>query len=394
MPEGFAGYRGCRFERRSTTPRKVYLPLAFRATLKLAPQRSRILCANLKHAWLVLAIDPFRRVSSIEESVMSAIALRYVSVVFFAFLGASAFAQEAWPTRPINVIVPFPPAGGADLAARPLASQLERVLKQPVLIVNRPGAAGALGMTAAAGSKPDGHTLLVTLPSFNILPEVDALFQKQPAFTRDQFVPIARLTADPPILVANPAVPWKSVKDIVAAARRLPGEMMYSHSGVYGPSHIPMEMFASAAGIRLQDVPYVGGAPAMTAVLAGQATMWASPPALAAPHVQARKVRVFATWGAERNPMFPEAATLLESGYKSEFYFWVGMFALRGTPEPVIRQLRDAVRQVATSEDYRSAMSKVLTPVAYLDAPEFQKFLGEDARRIGEAVRTMPKFAQ
>jgi tripartite-type tricarboxylate transporter receptor subunit TctC len=325
---------------------------------------------------------------------MTAFSARSLPAIAVALFSASAIAQEAWPSRPVSVIVPFPPAGGADLAARPLANQLERLLKQPVLIVNRPGAAGALGMTAAAGSKPDGHTLLVTLPSFNILPEVDSLFQKSPAFTRDQFVPVARLTADPPILVANPAVPWKSVKDIVAAARRLPGEMMYSHSGVYGPSHIPMEMFASAAGIRLQDVPYVGGAPAMTAVLAGHATMWATPPALAAPHVQAGKVRVFATWGAERNPMFSAAPTLLESGYNAEFYFWVGMFALRGTPEPVVRQLRDAVRQVATSEDYRSAMSKVLTPVAYLDGPEFQKFLDADARRIGQAVRTMRKFTQ
>jgi tripartite-type tricarboxylate transporter receptor subunit TctC len=170
--------------------------------------------------------------------------------------------------------------------------------------------------------------------------------------------------------------------------------MMYSHSGVYGPSHIPMEMFANAAGIRLQDVPYVGGAPAMTAVLAGHATMWSSPPALAAPHVKAGKVRVFATWGAERNPMFPEAPTLIESGYNVEFYFWVGLFALRGTPDAVVRQLRDAVRQVATGEDYRNAMSKVLTPVAYLDAPEFQKFLDADARRIGDAVRAMPRFTQ
>jgi tripartite-type tricarboxylate transporter receptor subunit TctC len=307
---------------------------------------------------------------------------------------APAMAQDSFPTRPVTVIVPFPPGGGADLAMRPLAALVEKVLKQPLLIVNRPGAAGALGMTAAAAAKPDGYTLLATLPSYNILPEVDALFKKAPAFTRDQFIPIARLTADPSILVANPAAQWKSVKELVAAARRLPGEMMYSHSGVYGPSHIPMEMFAKAAGIRLQDVPYVGGAPAMTAVLAGQATMWSSPPALAAPHVKAGKVRVFATWGAERNPMFPEAPTLIESGYNVEFYFWVGLFALRGTPDAVVRQLRDAVRQVATGEDYRNAMSKVLTPVAYLDAPEFQKFLDADARRIGDAVRAMPRFTQ
>ena len=325
---------------------------------------------------------------------MSVPVCRVLPAVAIALMSGAASAQDAWPSRPVNIIVPFPPGGAADLATRPLASQLERSLKQPVLIINRPGAAGALGMAAAAGSKPDGHTLLVTLPSYNILPEVDTLFKKAPTFTREQFLPVARLTADPPILVANPAAQWKSVKELVAAARRLPGEMVYSHSGIYGPSHIPMEMFANVAGIRLQDVPYVGGAPAMTAVLGGHATMWASPPAIAAPHARAGKVRVFATWGAERNPMFPEAPTLMESGYKVEFYLWAGLFALRGTPEPVVRQLRDAVRQVATSEDYRNAMSKVLTPVSYLDAPEFQKFLEADARRIGEAVRAMRKFTE
>lgn len=321
-------------------------------------------------------------------------ALPALAAVLAVSTAVPVLAQDAYPARPVSIIVPFPPGGAADLATRPLGAQLERLFKQPVLIVNRPGAAGALGMVAAAASKPDGHTLLSTLPSYNILPEVDALFKKAPTFTREQFTPIARLTADPSILVANPAAQWKSVKELVAAARRLPGEMMYSHSGIYGPSHILMEMFPNAAGIRLQDVPYVGGAPAMTAVLGGHATMWASPPAIAAPHVRAGKVRVFATWGGERNPTFPEAPTLIESGFQVEFYLWTGVFAPRGTPDAVVRQLRDTVRQVATGEDYRNAMSKVLTPVAYLDAPAFQKFLEADARRIGEAVRAMRKFTQ
>jgi len=233
---------------------------------------------------------------------------------------------------------------------------------------------------------------MVTISSFNTLPEVDALLQRTPAFTREQFIPIARLTADPPLLVANPAAQWRSVKELVAAARKQPGTMVYSHSGVYGPQHTAMEMFANAAGIKLQDVPYVGGAPAMMAVLGGHATMLASSPALSAPHVKAGKVRVFATWGAERNPLFPDAPTLLETGYKAEFYNWAGLFALRGTPEAILRPLRDAVRQVANGEEYRSAMSRVLTPVAYLDASEFQKFLDLESRRVGDTIRTMRKF--
>ena len=322
-------------------------------------------------------------------------ALAHILLTGLLAAGASPLlAQDAWPTRPITLIVPFPPGGSADIAARPLASQLERLLRQPLIVTNRPGAAGAIGTAAAAAAKPDGYTLLATISSFSTLPEVDALFKRTPAFTREQFVPIARLTADPPMLVANPAAQWRSVKELVVAARRQPGTMVYSHSGIYGPSHTPMEMFANAAGIRLQDVPYVGGAPAMMAVLGGHATMWASPPAIAAPHIKAGKVRAYATWGAERNPLFPDVSTLTELGFKTEFYNWAGLFALRGTPDGTVRLLREQVRQVATGEEYRSALIKVLTPVAYQEAPDFQKFLDADARRVGEAIRAMRKFTE
>jgi tripartite-type tricarboxylate transporter receptor subunit TctC len=316
------------------------------------------------------------------------------SIALASWVVGMAQAQEAWPARPITLIVPFPPGGGGDIVARPLASQLERILKQPFLVTNRPGAAGAIGTAAAAAAKPDGYTLMVTISSFSTVPEVDALFKRPQAFTREQFIPVARLTADPPLLVANAAAQWRSVKELVAAARKRPGEMFYAHSGLYAPQHTAMEIFATAAGIRLQDVPYVGGAPAMTSVLGGHATMLAASPALSSPHVKAGKVRVYATWGAERNPLYPDVSTLIELGYQAEFYNWSGMFAVRGTPEPIVRQLREAVRQVVTGEEYRSAMSRVLTPVAFLDTPDFQKFLEVDARRVGEAIRTMRKPAQ
>lgn len=320
--------------------------------------------------------------------------IRFMLALSMASLAGVTSAQETYPSRPVTIVVPFPPGGAADLATRPLAIFLEKTLKQPIVISNRPGAGGAIGMTAVANAKPDGYTLLSTLVSFNSLPEVDALFQRKPNFTRDQFVPIARLTADPPLLVANPAAQWKSVKELVAAAKKQPGEMIYSHSGVYGPSHTPIEMFAAAAGIRLRQLPVVGGAPAMTAVLGGHATMWASPPAIAAPHIRAGKVNAFATWGAERNPLFPTVPTLTELGYKVEWYTWAGMFAPRETPAAIVKTLRDAVRVAATSPEYRASMEKVVTAVGYMDAPEFQKFLEVDAKRSSDAIRQIGKLGQ
>ena len=141
-----------------------------------------------------------------------AVALALV-VVVLALAGATARADEPYPTRSITLVVPFPPGGIADLTARPLATALERVLKQPVVVTNKAGAAGAVGMQSVAVAKPDGYTLLIALVSISTIPEVDALFARTPAYTRDQFVGIARLNADPPVLVVNAARPWQTLKE-------------------------------------------------------------------------------------------------------------------------------------------------------------------------------------
>src|SRR5918994_7359846 len=149
-------------------------------------------------------------------------------------LVCNAAAQESYPTRPITIVVPFPPGGIADLTARPLASVFERILNQPVVVSNKTGAAGAVGMQSAAIAKPDGYTLMVALVSISTIPEVDTLFGRKPAFTRDQFVGIARLNADPPLLVVGAGTPWKALKELVDEVKKRPGEITYASSGVYG----------------------------------------------------------------------------------------------------------------------------------------------------------------
>lgn len=303
-------------------------------------------------------------------------------------------AQEAYPARPISIIVPFPPGGMADLSARPLAGAMEQVLKQPVVVINKPGASGAVGIQATAASKPDGYTIMVTLVSFLTIPEVDEMFGRKPAYSRDQFVPIALLAADPPVLAVGAGTPWKSVKELVEDAKRRPGEIVYSHSGLYGPSHVPMEMFTHAAGIKLRPLPAVGGGPAMTLVLGGNAGMWASPPAMAAAHVEAQKLRVLASWGAKRHPAFSDVPTLKELGYDVEFYVWSGVFAPKGVPGPVVTTLRNAVRQAVTFPEFKTAMEKVRTPIAYRDAPEFQKFLEDDLARLSQAIKKIGRIEE
>jgi tripartite-type tricarboxylate transporter receptor subunit TctC len=306
----------------------------------------------------------------------------------------AAGAQETFPSRPINVIVPFPPGGMADLSARPLSSALEQVLKQPVVVLNRPGASGAVGIQAAANAKPDGYTIMVCLVSFSTIPEVDEMFGRKPAYSRDQLVPLALLAADPPVLAVGAGTPWKTLKELVEDAKKRPGEIAYSHSGLYGPSHVPMEMFLHAAGLKMRQVPAVGGGPAMTLVLGGNAGMWSSPPAMAVPHVQSQKMRVLAGWGAKRHPAFPDVPTLKELGYDVEFYVWSGVFAPKGVPEPILATLRDAIRKAVAFPEFRTAMEKIQTPIAYLDAPQFQQFLEKDARMLSAAIKRIGRIEE
>src|SRR5437867_9182306 len=183
--------------------------------------------------------------------------MRLSRVCSLAVLAAVALAsaQEPYPTRPITMVAPFPPGGVADLPARPVAAAMEKTLKNPVGVVNKTGAAGAVGMQFVATSKPDGYTLLLALSSISIIPEADKLFGQPPAFTVDQFAPIALISADPTVLVVPADKPWKTAAEFVEDAKRRPGQISYSSSGVYGTLHTAMDLLSHAAGINLRHVP-------------------------------------------------------------------------------------------------------------------------------------------
>lgn len=300
-------------------------------------------------------------------------------------------AQDAYPAKPVTIVVPYPPAGQADLSARPLASGLQAILKQPFVVLNRPGAAGAMGNRAVATAAPDGYTILVTLVSITTIPEVERMLGRAQSYSMEQFEPLALLVADPSVLVVGADKPWKSVKELVDDAKKRPDDIVYSHSGLYGPSHLPMEMFLHAAGIKMRGLPAVGGGPTMALVLGGSAAMWASPPAMAVPQVAGGKLRALASFGARRHPAFPGAPTLKELGYDIEFYVWSGAFAPAGTPPAVLATLRDAIRKAVASAEFTGAMEKMKTPIAYLDGAEFRAFLAKDSAMLRKAVQAIGK---
>ena len=299
------------------------------------------------------------------------------------------FAQESYPSRPITLIVPFPPGGVADLTGRPTAIALEKVLKQPVVIANRPGAGGAVGNSLVANAKPDGYTLLMALSSISVIPEADKLFDRKPAYTLDQLAPLALISADPTILVVHPSLPVKSLKELIALAKAKSGQMSYSTSGIYGALHMPMEMFLHAANLKMRAVHTNGGGPAITILLGGHVEMTVGGPAAIASHVKAGRLRPIVGWGAKRHEAFPQVPTFKELGYDIEYYIWAGMFAPKGTPEPVMKTVRDAVRKAVDDPDFKSTMQKIDSPIQYLDAPEFAKYWANDAKRLAAAVKAV-----
>ncbi len=309
-------------------------------------------------------------------------------------LAFSAAAQDTFPSRPIQMIVPFPPGGVADITGRPTAHVMGKLLKQSVVVQNRPGAGGSVGAAQAARSTPDGYTILMALSSISVLPVADRLQGRAPAYELDQFAPIALISADPTVLVVREDGPYKTLKDLVDAAKARPGTINYGSSGVYGTLHVAMEIFAGAAGIKLFHIPYQGGGPAVAALLGGQIDALASGPSAAIGQIKAGKMRALAVWGDKRLASLPDVPSMKELGYDATFYIWSGLFAPAATPQPIMTVLRDATRRTVEDPEFKEAMAKVETPIAYLDAPEFKIFLDRDSQRLRVAVERIGKVPE
>jgi tripartite-type tricarboxylate transporter receptor subunit TctC len=308
-----------------------------------------------------------------------------------ALLALAAHAQSEYPSHPVTMVVPFPPGGVADIAARPLAEAMGRFLRQPVVVENKAGAGGGVGMQYVARAKSDGYIVLLALSSISIIPEADKILGRDPMFQLGQLVPIARFTADPTVLAVRADGPYKSVGDLVEAAKKAPGTIPYGSSGNYGTMHVPMEMFSGAAGARMLHVPFTGAGPAVVALLGGQVEALSTGPSSVMGHIKGGKVRVLASWGETRLASLPDVPTLKELGYDATFSQWTGLFVPAGTPEAVIAKLREAARFAAEDATFKGSLARVETPVQYLDQPQFRTFWDADARKLADVVQRIGK---
>ncbi|NBQ86344.1 MAG: tripartite tricarboxylate transporter substrate binding protein [Betaproteobacteria bacterium] len=309
-----------------------------------------------------------------------------------ATLGTGHVLAQSYPSRPITMIVPFPPGGVADIVARPVAEAMARDLGQPVVIENRAGAGGGIGMGFAARAAADGHTVLLSLSSLTVLPEADTLLGRAPMYTLQQLRPIARFTADPTVLAVRAETPWKTVKEFVEDARKRPGAINYGSSGNYGTMHVPMEILAQNAGIKMTHIPFTGAGPAVVALLGGQIDAVSSGPATVLQHVKAGKLRVLAHWGTTRLEALPDVPSLKEAGYDAEYAQWSGLFIPSAVPEPVAQRLRAAARVAAADARVREVINGAGSPVLYLDTPDFERYVQADARRMAEVVKKIGKL--
>lgn len=314
-----------------------------------------------------------------------------LALALLAAAAPPALAQADYPAKSVTMIVPFPPGGVADITARPVAEAMGRLLKQPVIVENKAGAGGGVGMAFVAKAKPDGYTILMALSSVSIIPEADKILEREPMFQLAQLVPIARFTADPTVLAVRADSPWKSARDMLEAAKRAPGTIPYGSSGNYGTMHVPMEMLGNAAGAKMLHVPFTGAGPAVVALLGGSVDALSTGPSTVMGQVKAGKVRVLATWGEARHPALPDVPTLKELGYNAQFSQWTGLFVPAGTPEAVVAKLREAAKAAANDASFRESLAKVDTPIQYLDQPQFKAFWDADAKMLAEVVKKIGK---
>ncbi|MES2954959.1 MAG: tripartite tricarboxylate transporter substrate binding protein [Pseudomonadota bacterium] len=284
-------------------------------------------------------------------------------------LPSLARAQE-FPSRPITFICPWPAGGTADASMRTICQVMATVLKQPVAVENRAGAAGMIGAKALASARPDGYTIGQIPISVTRFSQLGSL-QADPL---KDFTYLARTSGQTFGIAVLPASRFKTLKEMVDFARANPGRVTYAHAGVGGATHVGMEEFAMAAGIELNAIAYKGGAQALQDTLGGQVDLLADSSSWA-PHVEAGKLRLLATWGEQRTPRFKDTPTLKDAGFKVVVDAPNGIGAPKGLPRDVEDKLRAALRFAVASDEFKAVASKIDAPVMYLDGPDYLKYV-------------------
>ena len=274
-----------------------------------------------------------------------------------AMLHVPGAVAQAWPAKPIRLMVPFPPGGSTDIVARIVAQKLSERLGQPIVIENRGGAGGTIGTAAIAKSAPDGYNLTVASTSTHVVaPSVYTKLEYDPV---KDFAPVSLMAVSPYLLVVTPSVPAKTLQELISLAKKQPGRLNYASAGIGSTTHLAMEMLKSASGTFMLHIPYNGNGPAGTALIGGQVEiLFGSLPALL-PHAKSGRARALAVGTPKRSPSLPEVPTVAESGYPGfDASLWLAIMAPAGTPQPILDRLNKEILAVIATADTREALDK------------------------------------
>ena len=310
---------------------------------------------------------------------------------FLGYVGAAAlapslpaWADESYPSRPVKMIVPVAAGGGTDFTARTLAEKLGVALGQPVVVENRPGASGSLGVQQAAAASPDGYTLVMPITSFPINPSL----RKLPFDTIKDFAPVVLAGTLPLVLVVNPDVPAKSVAELIALARSKPLGINFANSGNGTTAHLAGELFNRMAGTQMVGVNYKGGGPAVSDLLGGHVQVYFSTIPSVVQHIQAGKLRALAVTGKERSPEMPDIPTVAESGLPDfEVTAWFGIFAPAQTPQPVVARLNAELVKILAMADVREKLANHGVEPGGGSPESLGRFLVSEVAKWGDVVR-------
>ncbi len=301
-------------------------------------------------------------------------------------------SADDFPNKAMSITVPNPPGGQNQIHAQPLSAILERLTGQPAPVINRAGGTGAIGTAYVMNQPPDGLSLLVTTPNIYLALEKDKLYAIKSPYTHEQIGLVALLSADPLALATHPSMPIKSVKEFITLAKSKPGEIIFSTSGPFSITHMPMAMLMNAEKLKMRHLPTTGGGPAIIEVLGGHAQFTASGPGAIYPYVKSGKLRALATWGTQSHPALPEVKTLKSMGYDMEAYLWVGVFTASAVPETTMVKLRGLVHKATQEPAFKQALENVKVVPDYRDGAEFRKFYDADLKRMSAVIKSIGKL--
>ena len=304
--------------------------------------------------------------------------------VLVVFLWASVAFAQPYPSKPIRLIVPFPPGGSNDIVARMLATQLGDKLGQQIVIENKGGAGGVVGTDLASKAPPDGYTVLLISIAYAFAP---ALYKKLPYDPASSFAPVTIVGRGPSALVVHPSVPVSSVQELIALAKANPGRLNYASAGVGSFQHLSCALFVSQAGIDVVHVPYKGGGPAMADVMGGQAQIVMPSLIQVVPHIKSGRLKALGVSGTKRTPILPGVPTIAETlpGYESQN--WWGLLVPAGTPQAVVDRLYGATSEVLHSRETAKRMESEGAEPVRMTPPEFGRFIAAELAKWGKAAR-------